>query len=64
MNGKLKTKKAVSKRIKITGTGKMMRRKMGVDHFRAKKSSIVQQRKSKEYSVGKTNSRILRSLTT
>jgi len=64
MNGKLKTKKAVTKRIKVTGSGKMMRRKMGVDHFRAKKSTIVQQRKNKEYAVGKTNSRILRSLTT
>ncbi len=31
-------KKAVSKRIRITRTGKLMRRKMGQGHFRANKS--------------------------
>ncbi|MEK7634447.1 MAG: 50S ribosomal protein L35 [Patescibacteria group bacterium] len=32
-------KKSISKRIKITGTGKILRRAMGQCHFRAKKSS-------------------------
>lgn len=31
-------KKTVSKRIKVTGTGKMLRRKMAVNHFKAKKT--------------------------
>ena len=31
-------KKAVAKRIKVTKTGKMLRRPMAVDHFRSKKS--------------------------
>lgn len=33
-----KTKKAVVKRIKFTNRGKLVRRKMGVNHFRAKKT--------------------------
>jgi ribosomal protein L35 len=31
-------KKSVTKRIRITRTGKVMRRRMGVDHFKARKS--------------------------
>ena len=33
-----KTNKSVAKRFKITKTGKVMYRKPGLDHFRAKKS--------------------------
>ena len=29
-------RKSVSKRIKVTGTGKMIRRKMAQDHFKSK----------------------------
>jgi ribosomal protein L35 len=32
------TKKSISNRIKITGTGKLMRRPMGQGHFKAKKT--------------------------
>jgi len=32
-------KKSVQKRIKVTKTGKLIRRKMAQDHFRANKSS-------------------------
>lgn len=38
-------KKKVSKRLKITGTGKILRRKMGLCHFRAKKSATQLGRK-------------------
>lgn len=31
-------KKSVTKRIRITRTGKVIRRRMGVDHFKARKS--------------------------
>jgi len=32
-------KKKIAKRLKITGTGKVLRRSMGLCHFRAKKTS-------------------------
>ena len=35
---KIKTHKATAKRIKITGRGKLRRRKQGSRHFRRKKS--------------------------
>ena len=34
----MKTKKSITKRFKITKTGKILRRPTGLDHYRAKKS--------------------------
>jgi len=38
-SGKAKTRKAVAKRFKVTGTGKVLRRKQGKRHILQKKSS-------------------------
>ncbi len=38
-SGKAKTRKAVAKRFKVTGTGKILRRKQGARHLMQKKSS-------------------------
>ena len=38
---KIKTHKATSKRFRYTGTGKLMRTKIGKSHLRRKKSSRV-----------------------
>ncbi len=35
---KSKTRKSITKRFKITKTGKVLRRATGLDHYRAKKS--------------------------
>ncbi len=34
----MKTRKSITKRFKVTKTGKVMRRAIGQDHLRAKKS--------------------------
>lgn len=39
VSGKAKTRKAVAKRFKVTGSGKIMRRKQGARHILQKKSS-------------------------
>jgi len=39
VSGKAKTRKAVAKRFKVTGTGKILRRKQGARHILQKKSS-------------------------
>jgi large subunit ribosomal protein L35 len=44
----MKTRKSISKRFKITKTGKVLRRPTGQDHFRAKKSGD-QKRKSRKW---------------
>jgi len=50
----MKTKKSITKRFKITKTGKILRRPTGLDHYRAKKSGkkIRQSRKWVEVSKG------------
>jgi ribosomal protein L35 len=40
-----KTRKSVTNRVKVTKNGKMTRRKMGLGHFRSKKSSREMHRK-------------------
>ena len=37
--GKAKTRKSVSKRFKVTGTGKIMRRRQGKRHLNRRKNS-------------------------
>lgn len=39
VSGKAKTRKAVAKRFKVTGSGKILRRKQGARHILQKKSS-------------------------
>ena len=55
---KLKTKKAVAKRIKITGTGKLMRRRPMKGHLKSSKSPkrIRNLRKSRPLSKSFTRS--------
>lgn len=58
-------KKTVSKRIKMTKTGKLMRRKMAQDHFRAKKRGVQLHRKRGDRQLTAANSKaILKYLTT
>ncbi len=42
------TKDSVKDRIKVTKNGKLIRRKMGIGHFRSKKSSRELHRKRQE----------------
>ena len=49
-----KTKKSVSKRIKITATGKLLRRKPGLRHLASSKSSKRKRKLGKVGQVHKT----------
>lgn len=53
-------KKAVTSRIKITKKGKLMRRKMGLSHFRAKKSGTQLNRKAKSVLVNTNDLRMFK----
>jgi len=46
-----KTKKSASKRLKITGTGKIMRRKPGLRHLASSKSSKQKRKLGKDGEV-------------
>ena len=49
-----KTKKSVIKRIKITGTGKLMRRKPGLRHLASSKTSKQKRKLGKDGQVHET----------
>ena len=57
-------KKAVSKRIKITGTGKIRRRQVAIDHFRSKKSGEQIRHKRLNRDISKGFEKKLRSYLT
>jgi len=52
------TKDSVLDRLRVTKTGKFMRRKMGVGHFRAKKSGKQMQRKTKDLAISKVDRKV------
>lgn len=51
--GKRVTKKSLAKRVRITSTGKLVRRSMGVNHFKTRKSTNNNRakRKMRSFSV-------------
>ncbi len=44
MGNKMKTHKSASKRISVTGSGKLKRRKVGLAHLQTKRASTTQMR--------------------
>ncbi|MEX2144913.1 MAG: 50S ribosomal protein L35 [Candidatus Spechtbacterales bacterium] len=59
---KLKTKKAVAKRFKITAKGKVMRRRAGISHLNAKQSGAQRREKRKWSRVSKAEENKLKKL--
>ena len=59
---KQKTVKAAIKRIKITGKGKMMRRKMSAQHLSMGKSKRVRRDSDKFAQVSRADSKRLKKL--
>ncbi len=54
---KMKTKKALAKKVKITATGKVLRRTTGQNHFNAKESGKVTRTKRSDRAVPKAESK-------
>jgi len=59
---KAKTKKSLTKRFKLTKTGKVMRRATGQDHLRAKKSGNLVRAKRKWIELSKPEAKNVKKL--
>ena len=59
---KLKTKKSITKRFKITKTGKILRRPTGLNHYRAKKSGKKVRQSRKMIRLSKTEEKKIKRL--
>jgi len=57
-------KKAASKRIKVSKSGKLLRRQVAVDHFRSKKTGNQIQSKRNHRSIAKGYQKIIRGYLT
>ena len=51
-NATMASSKSFSKRVRITKNGKIVRRRMAVDHFRTRKSTKVNRNSRKTLSLG------------
>ncbi|MBU0476429.1 50S ribosomal protein L35 [Patescibacteria group bacterium] len=58
----MKTRKSITKRFKITKTGKVLRRQTGQDHYRAKKSGEYKRGKRKLVLVSKPEAKKIKKL--
>ena len=59
---KIKTHKATAKRFTMTGSGKVLRRKAGQDHFNARESGKIKRNKRRDISAASTDTRTIISL--
>ncbi|MBM3132595.1 MAG: 50S ribosomal protein L35 [Chloroflexi bacterium] len=57
---KLKTRSSIKRRFRVTGTGKIMRRKMGRSHLRRHKSKRTKREYSKNLEVHPADEKRLR----
>ncbi|WP_297280984.1 50S ribosomal protein L35 [uncultured Anaerococcus sp.] len=62
MANKNKTKRAAAKRFKVTGSGKVMRRKAYKGHLTAKKSPARKRRLRKGTTISKADERNVKTL--
>ncbi|MBU4421590.1 50S ribosomal protein L35 [Candidatus Parcubacteria bacterium] len=60
--GKLKTHKSVSKRFKVTKTGKVLKRKAGQGHFNSRESSKTTRNKRRDVLMSETLNKNIKEL--
>ncbi|PIP18072.1 MAG: 50S ribosomal protein L35 [Parcubacteria group bacterium CG_4_10_14_0_8_um_filter_35_7] len=60
---KLKTHKSISKRFKITGSGKILKRTCGQDHFNTRESGNITRAKRRDREISKTHRKIIAQYT-
>jgi len=58
----MKTRKSIKKRFKITKTGKVLRRAIGQDHYRAKKTGEKKRKGRKWVKVAKNEAKKIKKL--
>lgn len=62
MKQKLKTHKAMAKRVHVTGSGKFMRRKVMINHLRRHKSKKFIRSADKDFQLATADTRRLKRL--
>ena len=58
----MKTHKMVSKRVRVTSTGKLLKRKGGQDHFNSRESGNTTRAKRNDQAISKVFTKTVKSL--
>ena len=58
---KLKTRKSIAKRVKISKKGKVLKKKAGQDHFNARESGKVMRNKRRKKKMAEASSKNLKT---
>ncbi|HDQ23200.1 MAG TPA: 50S ribosomal protein L35 [Candidatus Uhrbacteria bacterium] len=58
---KLKTRKSIAKRIKLTKKGKVLKKRAGQDHFNARESGKITRKKRRITKMSKANVRNIKA---
>jgi len=64
MSGKMKTHKTIAKRVRITKTGKVIKRHGGQDHFNSRDSGNTTRNKRRDQNVSGAYTRSVKALIT
>lgn len=59
---KLKTHKALAKRVRVTRKGKIIKRKAGQDHFNSREPGKVTRNKRRDVSMSETYRRAMKTM--
>ncbi len=51
---KMKTRKSISKKVKVTGTGKLLRRSTGHNHYNSRDTGAATRAKRKDHGIFRT----------
>jgi large subunit ribosomal protein L35 len=62
MKQKLKTHKAMAKRVSVSGSGKFMRRKVAINHLRRNKSPEAIRSMDKKFQLATSDTRRMKRL--
>jgi large subunit ribosomal protein L35 len=58
----MKTHQAIAKRLKLTKTGKLMKRKAGQNHFNSREGGKVTRAKRRDFALGNTHAKNFKQL--
>lgn len=59
---KQKTNKTISKRFRITSTGKLLRRKGGQNHFNSRESGVITRNKRRDETMSSADTKNIKTL--
>ncbi len=62
MSGKMKSRKTISKRVRVTKSGKIIKRKNGQDHFNGRESGNTTRNKRSDLELSKAYTRSVKSM--